>query len=354
DTHFTYEEMVDEGTHSSIEAKLLLVKDHLAAEEAGVQSYVDWRTESGNPLTLSEKPVEYLQLRVDNQQNYDDLEEAKNITIKADRDKEVEAIRARKVGDETFHDIERRVDAMGKGTREASIPEEVVNAYVLHMQIVDETSGNSSKAKLHRYMDSDLNDFLMSEDYHGKQAAEPLHEDKKYLDNYLVPRWTIDVEYEAEDLAYNEIAEDDTEARDAYKAGEGLEGADLTRRVEYRRARRKREALEMSNTITGERIPTDQIDNYINYWELDIKGKRQERFLVDNPEFAQSMHNVAGIDIPLPEDVPAVQYDDIYDEWKEDFDKLKGLADNESEFYIEDVTAREIARNAMKFTPDGK
>ena len=66
------------------------------------------------------------------------------------------------------------------------------------------------------------------------------------------------------------------------------------------------------------------------------------------------MPRIAGIDIPKPEDVPSVEYDNIYDEWKDNFEKLEGLADNESEFYIEDVKQREAARNAMRFTLDGK
>ncbi len=354
DTHIAYEEKVDEGAHNSVAASLLLLKDHLAAEEAGVQSYVDWRTESGNPLTLSDKQVEYLQLRVDNQRLYDDLEAAQDIAIKADRDTAVAAVRATKVGAETFHDIERRVEAMGNGTREAPIPDEVVNAFVEHMRIVDETSGNSAEAKLNRYDNSDLNEYLMNEDYHGKSAAEVLDENRQYLDNYLVPRWRIEVEYRDEDAEYDDIPEDDREARDAYLAGEGLEGAELQRRIDYRHDRRRSEALEMSNKITGERFPLDQVENFVGYYEIEIKGKRQERFLVENPEFANAMHNIAGIDIPKPEDVPAVQYDDIYDEWKDEFTKLEGLADNESKFYIEDVATRDAARQAMRFDTEGK
>ncbi len=344
DTHFEYLEMVDDGTHSSIEARLLLLKDHIAAEEAGVQSYVDWRTESGNPLTLSDKTVEYLQLRFDNQALFDELEEAMDIPIKADRDAAVDAIRATKVGDETFRDIERRVEVMGKGTREAPVPEELVNDYVAHMRIVDETSGNSAEAKLNRYDNPDLNDFLMDEDVWGKQKASPLHEDKFLLDNYYVPIWRLEVEYRTEDEEYNAIPEDDRVARDAY----------LDKHEDYRLARRQREALELTNTITGDRFPLDQIEKFVAYYDLDIKGKRQERFLVENPDFAQAMHDIKGLDIPKPEDVPAIQYDDIYDQNREDFEKLEGLADHESEFYIENVDDRALARNAMRFDANGR
>lgn len=344
DTHFSYEEMVDDGTHSSVAAKLLLLEDHLAAEEAEVQSYVDWRTESGNPLTLSDESVEYLKLRVDNQHLYDALEEAQDITIKAERDAAVDAVRATQVNAETFRDIERRVDTMGKGTRESPIPDEIVQAFVEHMRIVDETSGNSAEAKLNRYDNPELSDYLMNEDYQGKQKAELLHESKEYLDNYLVPGWRIDVKYRTEDAAYNAIPEDDREARDAY----------LRENTEYRMDRRRREALEMSHTVTGERFPIEQIESFVDYREIEVRGKRQERFLVDNPEFAKAMHDIAGIDIPKPEEVPSVEYDNLYDEWRENFTRLEGLSDNESPHYIEDVKLREAARQTMRFTTDGK
>ncbi|KKL27945.1 hypothetical protein LCGC14_2380070, partial [marine sediment metagenome] len=272
------------------------------------------------------------------------LEEAQDIPIKADRDVAVDAVRATQVGDETFLDIERRVAAMGKGTREMPIPDDVVNAYVSHMQIVDETSGNSAEAKLNRYDDPDLNEYLMNEDYHGDQKAEPLDEDKEYLDNYLVPRWRIDVKYAAEDAAYDALPEDDREGRVAY----------LARNEAYRLDRRRREAYELSNKVTGDRFPIDQIDKYVEYYELEVKGFRQERFLVNNPGFADAMHRVAGIDLPNPAKVPSVEYDTIYEEHRTEFNSLEGFSDNESPFYIEDIVQREAARNALRFNAEGK
>ncbi len=350
DTHFTYEEMVSEGTHGSVEADLLLVKDQIAADEAGVESYVVWRNQSGQPLQLPDKQVEYYQLRVDNQQNYDDLEEAQE----ADDEEEIEAIRARKVDGETFHDVERRVEAMGKGTREVPIPDETVSAYVGHMQIVDDTSGNSAEAKLNRYDNPDLNAFLMSRDHWGKSKAQPLDKDKAFLDNYLVPRWRIDVKYRTEDSEYNAL-------ETASERQEYLQGNDP-----YRMDRRRRQALSMQNI--GFRFPLEQIENFVDYHEIEVKGFRQERFLVENggqdPDnlagFAAVMHLVGGIDIPRPEEVPAVQFDDIFDQFEEQFTQLEGFSDNDSEHYIEFpepgltlTETRKKASDALRFDADG-
>jgi len=329
DTHIAYEEMVTEGTHGSVEAKLLLLKDYLDAEEAGVESYIGWRADAGEPLSIPDNPLEYYQLRVDNAELFDRLEEAQD----ADDEEEIEAIRATKVDAETFHDIERRILAIGKGTREGPIPQELVDAYVKHMRIVDETSGNSAEAKLNRFDNPDLNDFLMSEDYWGESASEA-------IDEYRIPIWRIDVEYKEQDAEYDAL--ETTSERQDY----------LLENEDYRRDRRRREAYELLGP-DGERFPADQIENFVVYYEIETKGKRQERFLIDHPDFAKAMHEVKGIDIPKPEDMPAVQYDDIYDLYLENFERLEGLSDHRSEHYIEDPEQRGLARDALRFNGKG-
>ena len=59
ETHFEYEDLVSEGKHGSWEAQLLLLQDAEAAEEAGVESYADWRD-----LKLSDTPVRALELKI--------------------------------------------------------------------------------------------------------------------------------------------------------------------------------------------------------------------------------------------------------------------------------------------------
>ena len=63
------------------------------------------------------------------------------------------------------------------------------------------------------------------------------------------------------------------------------------------------------------------------------------------------MNEIKGID--LPSKVPAVQYDEIYQSWQSDFDKLDGLSDNKSEFYVKDPDERADVRKAMLTWADG-
>ncbi len=90
--------------------------------------------------------------------------------------------------------------------------------------------------------------------------------------------------------------------------------------------RRRREAL-IATGLKGEKFTTDQVENYVAYNELTLAGFRRDRYLLANLPFAAAMHTINGIDLPDPAKVPAVQYDDIYDQFKADFDKMDGLAD---------------------------
>ena len=94
-------------------------------------------------------------------------------------------------------------------------------------------------------------------------------------------------------------------------------------------------------------------EQFVEYWELPVKGFRQERYLLDNPEFAGVMHGIKGIDLPKAEDVPSSKYDDIYEKHQDDFDKLSGLSNNKSPHYIENEAKREEARNALRYDARG-
>ena len=52
-----------------------------------------------------------------------------------------------------------------------------------------------------------------------------------------------------------------------------------------------------------------QIDDYVNYYTLEVRGFRQERYLAENPEFASEMLSIKGIE--LSDYIPPVEYDDL-------------------------------------------
>ena len=330
ETHFKYEDFVAEGAHASWEAQLLLLEDHMEATEAKRESYIEWRD-----MQLPETPHAALTLKVDNRGLYDALEEAREIDDEEEREAATEAVKLTTVeGDTQFRDILRQVEAIEQGSATSPISDELVGWHVDYGRAIDEFAASSPEAMLFRVDHQGYDDFRRNEELWGNQALEAVNE-------YRIPIWRIDVQYKAEDEAYNALPVEGDD-RAVYLAGN----------LEYRQARRTREAFELLGP-DGQRFPQDLIPTFVQYYELPAKGKRQERFLVDNPVFATAMHEIKGIDIPAAEDVPAVQYDDIYDEFRPAFERLEGFPDFTSEHYIEDTDRRAEAVRAMRFDENG-
>ena len=52
-----------------------------------------------------------------------------------------------------------------------------------------------------------------------------------------------------------------------------------------------------------------QIDSFVEYYQEEVKGFRQERFLIENPDFAAEMKEIKGIE--PPDYIPPVEYDEL-------------------------------------------
>ena len=161
-----------------------------------------------------------------------------------------------------------------------------------------------------------------------------------------VPAMRIDATWRDEDAAYQAIL-DKYPGRPVEEIAEIAEY--LANNEPYRLDRWRRKGYELKGP-NDLRISEDQVEAYVQYYELPVKGKRRDRFLVENPDFAAAMHNVAGIDLPDPKKVPAAEYDEIYEEFQAQFDELEGLSDFKSPFYIENEAQRKQARDALRFT----
>uniref|UniRef100_A0A6M3K9Z4 Uncharacterized protein n=1 Tax=viral metagenome TaxID=1070528 RepID=A0A6M3K9Z4_9ZZZZ len=385
DTHFTYEEYVSEGTHGGVEARLLLLKDHLDAQEAERESYLDWRNSTSQPLKIPNEPLEYYQLRVDNKSNYDDLEAiSDDDSLTADQKKAAsEEVRLRKVDGGTFYDVERRVEAIGMGTRENPIDEKLVNAHVELGKIIgvegeEGIAASSAEAKLFRYDTNDPSSpyFGYDEWRTGIPKGEKLHLTSLHealevtgdvLDNYYVPVWRIKVtpEYKAKDTEYNAIKNPLKSEQNRLRAEWSLKPEN----AQYRLDSRKIKALEEHNVNTGERLPVEMVDTYVSYYEEEDKGFRNERFIVDNPTFAAKMFDITGKDIwkTRAEDIPNVAYDDITNQYKDKYDLMDTYKEPllpggvENPDYkdgtvegADGLTDRQRAVKALRFDNEGK
>ena len=320
ETYFKRQELVAGNKESSAEGKLLLLEDYLKAQEADVESYAEWAE-----LDIPDKPVEYYKLQVDNAGLFQKLSEISADDALSDDEKKTARaeVRATKVGDETFAQIEDRVTAIGKGTRDDPVPDTTVSLYVEHGKVVDEYGGGSIQAKLNRYDNPELNSFLMNEDYWGESASQPLDEDNNYLDNYLVPRWRIETDenYKAKDAEYQAIL-----GRNKSNANSPEALKFMADNEDYRINRHKIDAYNLHNPATGERLPKDMIDTFVAYKELERKGFRQERFLYNEDgtltEFAEAFIRITEPKEVRPfNEIPDPEYDNLYFEYEDLFKK---------------------------------
>ena len=224
--------------------------------------------------------------------------------------------------------------------------EVIISSHVEYGEkFLDNDTDSSSEAKLWRYNNKKYDEFRTN-----IPDGDSGHLEELDLEN--LPVWQIDVKWRDKDAEYDAIAPDTiNEATGVLHRTEWLQ---MLENEEYRKARRARQAYELSNSLTGYELPHSMVKEYVDYSEHGIKGMRQERFLVDNPNFAKALYDAGQIaDIPLAEDVPAVQYDDIYDQYQDLFLELEGLSSQESIYFEEDPDARDTRRNAMRFDEDG-
>ncbi len=299
---------------------------------------VKWINKGDSPLGEIDTPIASLELKTkpEYRKIYDqikDLGDSDSATYIADEKVRAEAVK--KLKTLQYIDDTRRIEAIEKGTETMPVPESLIKAHVELGKMTDQEGVGSSSAEvmLYRVDNIDYDKWRQDKNVWGDSALKP-------IDQSRIPIWRIDVKYADQNKAYeaikNPLPAEQTKLREAFLAKPENES--------YRKDRRRREAYDLSNSVTGEKFPPTQVENYVTYKEIpNIKeSKRAERFVIDNPEFSQAMYRITGSDIWLtkPQDVPNVAYDDIYDKYKDLFDEMRDNSDFQSPYYIQDTKAR--------------
>ena len=333
DTHFKYLDMVAEGTHQSWEADLMLSKD---------PEYLKWKG-----LKPSDTPIASLELKVKNRANFDKLagySDKDSPDYIVDEKKRAEAIKKFRADNPTFVDDTRRIDAIEKGTEKAPIDPKIVDAHVAYTKLQGAPGVGSSSAEvmLYRVDNPKYDKWRQDVNVWGDNALKP-------VDQSRIPIWRIDVKYAKEDAAYeaikNPLPAEQARLRDEYMASH----------PEYRKDAQRREAYGLTNSRTGYRFPAALVTKYVAYNELSVKGKRRDRFLVENPKFANALKAAGKLaDLPNPATVPAVQYDDIYDRFQQQFDIAEWNGKPESKYFIADPKVRAAQDKELRFDKVGK
>ncbi len=319
ENYFKYLEQGEELGYNSWEVQLLIAQDD------ELRTFLDRQ-----PI---ETPVESLELKVkhrdlfEESDAYNDKDSPLYIEDDEARDKARDAL---KEANPDWVDDTRRIEAI-----EYEADDSTIESWVERGNLVDEFGGGSSEAKVWLVDNPEVHKWALDNDLLTDDGSDwnegVLRINVKWRD--------LDGQYKGigdkESDFYIDDDDERTEARDKLLENEG-----------YRKDRRRRDAY-------GDEFPEAQIENYMAYYELPTIGYRQERMLIDNPEFGKAMHDIAGIDLPDPKKIPAVGYDETYEKWQADFERLAGLADHESEYYVEDINQRATARYNMRYDASG-
>jgi len=392
DTHFRRLELVAEGREGQAEANLALLLDDKTAKEKGVESYVDWRNRTNQPLKLPDETIEYYQTVVDNQELFDkkkaiDEDETLDDKIKGedgltDKQRAMAELRATKVGDETFHDIERRVDAMGKGTRDNPTPPEIVDAHVGYSRIVDQTDTYAEGAEAKLFL-IDNESYRIARYDKNIWGSDVLTEE---LDMTQVQKWRLQVKYRDKFTEYDTTVskkyEDMPDANVvAVTAPEGINPdwwakQDVKTKRDFLISLDRDAMLEADPAFRLDRLRVKayqdkipEVEDYVAFNELPLAGDRRYRFIIEhggqdpnNPTgFAHSYKFIMNNDLPDPTKVTSVEYDDLYDNYKTQFGQIEAFKNIKSDQWKDDTfkdpitgrTDREQAVYDLRHNPDG-
>ncbi len=294
ETHFKYLESGEEFGWSSHEVKLLLQEDAKAAREAKTTSYVDWRTKTGDPLTLSTTPTRALELKIKHSE-----------TFALDKELTDEELRV-EVGAEEYQswvDDKRRIEAIehraisigepvDEGVKVGGI--DIVEKWVERGRTIDEFGAGSTQDMAWLINNGQVWDWAVREGLLKDDGADwnfpAILLDDKWHD--LDSKYGVDIPEQ-----WKHIVNPDERASKIAQSREDL----YFNNKEYYESVYERKALRFSS---GEpefkKFPEEQIPLFIE-WNTDGTLKKPEGqednigwyeddwFLQDNPTFHDAM-----------------------------------------------------------------
>ena len=168
-----------------------------------------------------------------------------------------------------------------------------------YKDVTREFTGNSAEAKLYRIDHSAWANNWANEAYNWKELD--------VNENVL----RIDVNFREQDNEYAALL--NSEDEQAY----------LDTNEEYWTARLVRDAYKND-------VEVKYHEKYIKYKKMPVKGKAQERFLRDNPDYYKDVwlnEDVLGNQPVTFDNIPSIEYDKLYAENEDKFDEYFALTD---------------------------
>ncbi|MBA7712219.1 hypothetical protein ES703_121190 [subsurface metagenome] len=174
-------------------------------------------------------------------------------------------------------------------------PRSLLDPYFEHAEIVRQTSGSSVETRLYKLEHPEWLAWGVENWGWGD-----LSDDNINALRLRVEHKDLFAQYEGYGDRHSELYIEDDKERE--KVRDKL----LEKNPVFRDDRRRVEAYQLD-------FPDEQIESYVEYSNLLVKGFEQERYLLEHPEFYQSMIDLKDI-VPFDPGykVPAVEYDQIY------------------------------------------
>ncbi|KKM23888.1 hypothetical protein LCGC14_1610630, partial [marine sediment metagenome] len=208
----------------------------------------------------------------------------------------------------------RRIEAL-----QNDATDEVADAWVDRGRKADEFSAGSPEASLAMADDLDtyrwaLDEGLLTDDG-GLPDGDPRLEGGRRSAQWNIPVLRLDVKWREQDDLYGSYSDPDSDNfipadETILVDGEEVDKREQVRALllagneEYRQDRRRREAFQRD-------IPTDLIENYVDYYEEEAIGFRRERLLVEVEGLAEAL------ELDKPDFVPDAKFDDLREQWTE-------------------------------------
>lgn len=216
---------------------------------------------------------------------------------------------------------------------------DVIEDWVERGRKADEFGGSSAEVKVFMFDHPSIFEWALSNELVTDDGAD-----------WNIPALRITAKRRKEDAEYQAIL-DANEGREESAATKAY----LDTNDDYRKDRRRRDAYKLKNSRTGMTLPASQVENYVAYNELPLKGFRRERMLVEDPNFAKDLQDAGALTaLPNPSKVPAVQYDDIFDKYALYFDEVENNGKPESDWFEPDEAKREARDKALRFDKKGR
>ena len=340
ETHFAYIEEGEEGGYGTWETQLIIAKD---------DAYREWKG-----LQTVDTPIAALELLIADRALYDE-EKLLRDTLPSVEDRDAAnyedgyqfAIEQLKEKNPVWVDNQRRVEALKQGVEDNPTPDTIVESWVERGRKVDEFTAGAGETKVWLVDNMETYQWALDNELLTDDGGLPEEERSGQHEPWNTPKMRVEIEWRDKDEEYDAIKHDDASEQARLRT----EFLDLPENEKYAVARRQIEFYEIDLEPDDERLGL--LDSFVDYKMIPQKGKRGERYLMNDRDLYDLLLDAEVMDNPISaidfsEDVPNERFDDIYDDFPDAFDRYYDADGIAEEVRLLTGKAREDKRDDLR------